>query len=479
MDLISNNNALTKDLLKEIKQEFNEEEQLVFANNFYMYLNYHPTEDFVIDLGDVYEMIGFTKLGNAKALLDKNFTENEDYKIMLISSQKQDSYEKWGGSNKQKVMLNTDTFKNLCMLARTEKAKKIRMYYVKLEKINMRILSKASEVQLEKQKMICRSEQIVEHYDRKPIVYLGLVEDTGDNQIIKYGHTEDIKSTLKRHKTTYGDDFIFVRAIESNNRREMEREIQNHRNLTKRHVKNYDGNPRQELLRLDKTFNLENLAELIYKLQKKKYTHEDIQEQEKTKQIEAQEKTKQMKIEFEEKTKQLKLELEEKTKQMQLELEARSKQIELEERTKQMEIELEMKKLDIELSRPKTVKEKKTREKDPEKERAKQLKKELLEEDRRIKKILDSEELEKEKKFQIRSIEKFIYHYAHETRDMDDLIEMTDVFDSFKQWVEDTYKKRLLFKYSTFLNHMRCNYPVKFSKKNGKGTAWLREFIVR
>ena len=32
-------------------------------------------------------------------------------------------------------MLNIDTFKNLCMIAKTDKGKEIRKYYVKLENI--------------------------------------------------------------------------------------------------------------------------------------------------------------------------------------------------------------------------------------------------------------------------------------------------------------------------------------------------------
>jgi phage anti-repressor protein len=33
------------------------------------------------------------------------------------------------------IMLNVDTFKNLCMLVKSDKAKEIRKYYVKLENI--------------------------------------------------------------------------------------------------------------------------------------------------------------------------------------------------------------------------------------------------------------------------------------------------------------------------------------------------------
>lgn len=47
MELVKN--QMNSYLLMEMQKEFTQEEQVVFANNFYMYLNYHPTEDFVID----------------------------------------------------------------------------------------------------------------------------------------------------------------------------------------------------------------------------------------------------------------------------------------------------------------------------------------------------------------------------------------------------------------------------------------------
>ena len=47
-------------------------------------------------------------------------------------------------------MLNIDTFKNLCMIAKTERGKEIRKYYVKLENIYNEIIKE----ELEQQKLI-------------------------------------------------------------------------------------------------------------------------------------------------------------------------------------------------------------------------------------------------------------------------------------------------------------------------------------
>lgn len=89
-------------------------------------------------------MIGFATKGNAKRALENNFIEGEDYKIieskqentnLLIPRDKQTLCENRGGHNEENILLNVDTFKNLCMITKTEKSKKIRKYYIKLEQI--------------------------------------------------------------------------------------------------------------------------------------------------------------------------------------------------------------------------------------------------------------------------------------------------------------------------------------------------------
>lgn len=41
-----------------------------------------------------------------------------------------------GGRPEETILLNIDTFKNLCIIAKTENGKKIRKYYYKLEELN-------------------------------------------------------------------------------------------------------------------------------------------------------------------------------------------------------------------------------------------------------------------------------------------------------------------------------------------------------
>lgn len=128
-------------IINKLNSEFTDDEQKWFVANFYIYMNYHPTNDFPINLEHIYKLIGFANKGNAMKTIKNNFTENEDYKKQLFRMEKQVPNEYNGrnlggsGLNQETIMLNVDTFKNLCMIAKTENGKKIRKYYLKLENI--------------------------------------------------------------------------------------------------------------------------------------------------------------------------------------------------------------------------------------------------------------------------------------------------------------------------------------------------------
>jgi hypothetical protein len=68
----------------------------------FLFLNYHPINDFVINLENVWKFIGFSNKANAKRLLKHNFTEDSDYKITLI---RWDERKNEGGHNREDVML--------------------------------------------------------------------------------------------------------------------------------------------------------------------------------------------------------------------------------------------------------------------------------------------------------------------------------------------------------------------------------------
>jgi len=52
-----------------------------------------------------------------------------------INEELNNKEEKRGGSNKSYILMNSDCFKNICMLVNTNKSKDIRQYYIEVEKI--------------------------------------------------------------------------------------------------------------------------------------------------------------------------------------------------------------------------------------------------------------------------------------------------------------------------------------------------------
>ena len=199
-------------IVDELNNTFTEDEKRLCIANLYMYLNYHPTTDYPIDLENVWKLIGFSHKKNAKRTLENNFIKDEDYKISLLPREQR--FHTKGGENNEIIMLNVDTFKNMCMITKTEKAKEIRAYYVKLENIFNKLIKEEMEEnkkQLEeKDKKLEESEynrklleqennekqHTLEKLTRKTNKY-----ELGDSVYIFHSTTEDTKDVYKIGKT--------------------------------------------------------------------------------------------------------------------------------------------------------------------------------------------------------------------------------------------------------------------------------------
>ena len=93
-------------LIEKLKDNFSEDEQKLYVCNLFLFLHYHPINDFIINLDNVWKFIGFSNKGNGKRLLKQHFTENRDYKIALLRSDKRKNE---GGHNEETIMLNINT----------------------------------------------------------------------------------------------------------------------------------------------------------------------------------------------------------------------------------------------------------------------------------------------------------------------------------------------------------------------------------
>jgi len=310
VSLIENNpiTKLTNDynnkLLCKIKSEFSNEEQQLFLTTFYCYLNYHPTNDFVIDLDNVWKWVGFTLKENAKRILTKNFIMNKDYKNLArqegqascknLAPQEgkaSPNNEKWGGHNKQTVLLNIKTFKLFCLLAETQKAKQIHNYFIKLEELLHEVLEEeASELKIklqQKDNIILEIKKTAEEEKFKleqekikgiekviisqfPVntecIYFGTIDNTNEQQekLIKFGHTNDLSVRVQYHHKHY-NNFNLINAFKVQNKVEIENLIKTDPKIKKQiRTIQVNGKNKTEIIAYnDSSFTIDKLTKYI------------------------------------------------------------------------------------------------------------------------------------------------------------------------------------------------------------------------
>lgn len=243
VDLIENNTVLNLSpdynnrFVNKVKETFTEMQQQLFVSSFYCYLNYHQTNDFVIDLDNIWKWLGFHAKQNAKILLEKCFIINKDY-TLLIPQHKQ-SCDTKGGHNKQTFLLNIRTFKLFCIKAGTAKANEIHEYFIKLEDIMNEIVKEECAELKEKienqkisnklEKELLREKTLIEQFPvNTQCVYYGLVDNTNENneQLIKYGNSNNLQQRVEQHKKIY-TNFRLVNAFKVENKLHIENAIKN------------------------------------------------------------------------------------------------------------------------------------------------------------------------------------------------------------------------------------------------------------
>ena len=307
VDLIESN-PITKfngnyqhNLIKKIQNNFTNYEQHIFLSSFYCYLKYHPTNDFVIDLDNVWQWLEFSHKVNAKRVLEKNFVIEKDYKILTCQVAKQNAKGS-GGHNKETIMLNINTFKKICLKAGTKKADEIHEYYIKMEELIQETLQEENTLlsnqltiannkveeqlkQLEQQKEITEREKelLVEAtlIDQFPLntqcIYYGRIDNRSlgpahrrhNETLIKFGQSNNLAERVKCHKKNF-NNFRLVAAFKVKNKIEIENAIKKHPLLKKQirrlTVENpdYEEENYREILALDEDqFTIEKIDQYI------------------------------------------------------------------------------------------------------------------------------------------------------------------------------------------------------------------------
>jgi len=308
VELIENNpiTKLSKDfninLMIKIKTNFTDFEQQLFLSSFYCYFNYHSTNDFVIDLDNVWKWLGFSVKIKAKTLLEKYFKENIDYKKSLYDTAQQSTHIK-GGHNKEIFLLNINTFKLFCIKAETKKADEIHKYYIKMEELIQEVINEESVelkmqlvkknniienniiqleqeknnlktilIQTEKDKEKLKEDTIIEQFPlNTQCIYIGLIENKTlgkpnskmyQETVIKFGQSNNLSERVKCHKNTY-NNFRLYAAFKVKNKIEIENAIKKH-SILKNRVRSIMINDicYRELIALDDNeFTIKNIEE--------------------------------------------------------------------------------------------------------------------------------------------------------------------------------------------------------------------------
>ena len=199
------------ELYAKLAQEFTGEEQQTFVNNFRSYLSYDQNKEYVIDLEFITKYLGFTRKDHAKRILNKYLVQNTDYKINLPRSGEVQIINKKNIGIKETILLTPNAFKDFCMRADTDKSRRIRQYYIKMETIlfqhlneqltdsntklndnKIEIQSLNDKVKNYEKELLKYKNRIVKKYEFGDKVYV--IKDITKENIYKVGQTTNLNT---------------------------------------------------------------------------------------------------------------------------------------------------------------------------------------------------------------------------------------------------------------------------------------------
>lgn len=260
-----NNNAVSNAgvdsrLLQKLESKFTSEQQQLFVQSFALYAQCKDKSAFLISLDAVWEWLGFSRKDAAKRVIQSNFQPDIHYKILLHQNVEQLQ----GGHNKETILMTVDTFKSLCMLTNTDKAKVVRQYYITLEEVVQEYLDETIQQQVRRSK----EQAMLEYNHLKHTNYLGVFNYNGET-FAKYGWTNDIYKRWKDHISSYGENFYLHAIVECPENILLEKQFSKHPDIAARRVERVINKKNHiELVKLDDKFNVEDAKKILLTIKK-------------------------------------------------------------------------------------------------------------------------------------------------------------------------------------------------------------------
>jgi hypothetical protein len=321
-------NTYNNQLLYRIKASFTDYEQQLFIASFYCYLNYENSNDFVVDLDNVWAWLGFNQKEASKRVLERNFVVNIDYKIgppidranispndadykiafeaakANIDPIDTDKKKTRGGHNKETILMTVKTFKLLCLKSQTKKAHEIHEYYLKMEELLHKLIDEEStelKKQLQQQHVIIEEQKIklhrTEEIEREkillnkfaehgPLVYIIKVKSFENGEyIIKIGESRrGVKNRYYEHRKHYGNDILLLDCFLTDKSKNFESFLHKHPKIRQNRVTTLEGHETEyELFKIDNNLTYQMFSNIIdeniHKF--KYYSYSDIEKLEK------------------------------------------------------------------------------------------------------------------------------------------------------------------------------------------------------
>lgn len=263
--------------MSKIKSTFTETQQKLFISSFYCCLNYNRINDFIIDLDNVWKWLGFSQKIRAKELLEKYFKLDIDYKTNLPIKKERNGR---GGNNKEKIVLNINTFKSLCLKTGTKKADEIHKYYIKLEellyesineesnelKLQLEQIKQQQEVDRKKFVLLEREKLLLREFSTDcSLVYIIKVKEFDNGQyIVKIGESRrGVHGRYAQHKTNY-KEIILLDCFKISKSKDFEKFLHHHPMIRPNRVNDLEGHEKEvELFLIGKELSYDMLLKII------------------------------------------------------------------------------------------------------------------------------------------------------------------------------------------------------------------------